>query len=83
MKRSRGSWCAPPGRQSAERFSRGGAGRRLASRAASGESHSVPPENHFITMFGFVRFSWFSVGSSSCGSRARNAVGALSMRIVQ
>jgi len=43
----------------------------------------MPPENHFITTFGFVRFSWFSVGSSSCASRARNAVGALSMRIVQ
>src|SRR6266508_1878789 len=57
LKRSRGSWCAPPGRQSAPRFSRGASGLRRALRAASGESHSWPPENHFMTTFAFFRLS--------------------------
>jgi hypothetical protein len=83
LKRSRGSLCAPPGRQSPPRFSAPTGGRFCASRSASGESHSRPRANHFMTTSEFVRRSCVSVGSSSSCSRARNAVGLLSMRMVQ
>jgi len=73
----------PPGRQSPPRFSLVAAGRCCASRSASGESHSRPRANHFITTSEFVRRSWVIVGNNSSRSRARKAVGLLSMRIVQ
>jgi len=82
--RSRGSACWPLCRHAGPRFSTAGPGRRRrASVAASGESHSCPPENHFNTTLGFLRLSWLSVGSKSAASRARNAVGPLSIRRVQ
>jgi hypothetical protein len=55
----------------------------LAHAACSGLSQSLPRANHFSSAFGFVRFNWCSVGRSSAWSRARNAVGRLSIRIVQ
>jgi hypothetical protein len=55
----------------------------IAARAASGDSHTRPRSNHFIVASGWRRCNWRSVGSSSSGSRARNAVGAFSITIVQ
>jgi hypothetical protein len=42
-----------------------------------------PRANHFMTTLAFVRRSCAIVGSNSSCSRARNAVGVLSMRMVQ
>jgi hypothetical protein len=75
--------CVPPGRQSRARRSAGFGRFLFAHCACSGESHSLPRANHFISAFGFVRFNWLKVGSSSAWSRARKAVGRLSIRIVQ
>ena len=77
LKRSRGSRCAPPGRQSRPRFSSGGFGARCAACASAGDSQSRPRANHFITTSVFFRRSWCSVGRSSSRSRARKAVGCL------
>src|SRR5262249_34582131 len=77
---ARGSGCVPPGRQSRPRASAAGAGR---FRASSGESQRRPCANQSMMTFLFVRRSRLKVGSSSSRSRERNAVGALSMRMVQ
>jgi hypothetical protein len=61
----------------------GGRAARAAACCASGDSHSRPCANHLISTCSFLRLSWASVGSSSSLSRARKAVGWLSMRIVQ
>ncbi len=84
-KRARGSLCSPPGRHSRSRGAP-----PLRSRAfrpahcdCSGESHSFPRANHFISIVGLVRRSWVSVGRSSSCLAARNAVGLPSIRMVQ
>jgi hypothetical protein len=88
LKRSRGSLCSPPGRQSRGRRSPAGpaAGRRRANASArswSCDSHSRPRANHFITASGWRDCSWRSVGSSSSCRCARKAVGFPSRMIVQ
>jgi hypothetical protein len=56
---------------------------REAHWACSGFSQILPRANHFMTTFLFVRWSCASVGNSSSCFAARNAVGLLSIRIVQ
>ena len=58
LNRSRGSRCSPPGLQSRPRFSSGGFGARCAACASTGDSHSRPRANHFITTSVFFRFNW-------------------------
>jgi hypothetical protein len=81
--RVRGSSCVPPGRQSAPRFSPNPPAFFAAHSACSGESHSLPREKYRSATSSFFRRNWFSVGSSSSDSFARNAVALPSIRIVQ
>src|SRR4030095_10762770 len=54
-----------------------------AACASSGDSHSRPLLNHFITASGCLVWSCLNVGTSSSRSCARNAVGLPSSMIVQ
>jgi hypothetical protein len=70
----------PPGRQLAVRRS---PPRESSAAASSGEFHTLPRWNHFITASGCWRCNCFSVGTRSAGSFARNDVGSVPIKIVQ
>ena len=78
---ARGSRCSPPGRQSRPREATGSSA--MASRAASGDSQSLPRWNHFISASGWRSCKRRNVGRRSSRSAARNEVGSPPARIVQ